>query len=122
MFDKKQEKRLFRFTGQEREVILSALNEFYNAEHAKGNDFPEITEMVNRVNALTVRGDKYELWLNNKDDFDIVRKSLDERILDRKAKGKPFDKTLDIFLKVNQAPTLQEIRKEKAQQSRGERT
>ena len=121
MFYKKQEKRLFRFTGQEREVILSALNEFYKAELAKGNDFPEITEMVNRVNALTMNGDKYELWLKNKDDFDIVRKSLDERILDRKANGKPFDKTLDIFLKVNQAPTVQEIRKEKVQQNRGER-
>lgn len=121
MFEKKQ-KKLFRFSGQEREVILEALNEFYRAELVKGQDFPEILEMVQRVKALTMQGDKYELWLHSKDDFDIVRKSLDEMILDKKAKGKPYDKTLDIFLKVNQAPTLQEIRKEKAQQSRGERT
>ena len=120
--DNKHQKRRFRFTDQDRPIVIESLNAFYKAQfHLTGFEYPEIHEMISRAEALPMQDNKYELWLRNKEEHNILRQSLYELYVYKRENGKSWDRTWDIYCKADQAPTADEIRKERVQQSRGER-
>ena len=85
-------------------------------------DFPEILEVIERIQGLPEHGSFIMFELRAKtNDFRIVTKALDEMVGAKKQNNLPYDRTMDLLLRALNARTPKELRKEKALRIRGEK-